>query len=96
MDREPQERFREVVTDMKDDTIKAIRFYTGFVPSPLMWAIEQVLSIIWLPKLVDYYEEVVGMANYLDIDKRLLLIIQFVYDFSSFCTSIVAAEAGTG
>jgi len=81
---------------MREDTVKAIRFYTGFVPAPLMWTIEQVLRLVWLPKLNDYYEEVVGMAKYLDIDKRLLLAMQFVYDFSSFCTSVVAAEAGTG
>ena len=40
LDRKPQERFREVALDMKEDTIKALRFYTGFVPAPLMWSIE--------------------------------------------------------
>jgi N-acylethanolamine-hydrolysing acid amidase len=96
LDRKPQERFKEVTIDLKEDTIKALRFYTGFVPAPIMWSIEQALQFIWIPKLNDYYDEVVGISKYLGIDKRLVLLIQFVYDFSSFCTSIVAAEAGTG
>ena len=65
LDRKPQERFREVALDMREDTIKALRFYTGFVPAPLMWSIEQALRLVWLPKLNDYYDEVVGMAKYL-------------------------------
>jgi hypothetical protein len=40
LDRAPQERFKEVALDFKEDTVKAIRFYTGFVPKPLMWSIE--------------------------------------------------------
>jgi hypothetical protein len=96
LDREPQERFKEVTLDFKEDTVRAVRFYTGFVPQPIMWSLEQALSLIWLPKLPEYYDEVVGIAKYLELDKRIMLIIQFVYDLSSFCTSIVAAEAGTG
>jgi hypothetical protein len=96
LDREPQERFKEVTLDFKEDTVRAVRFYTGFVPQPIMWSLEQALSFIWLPKLPEYYDEVVGIAKYLELDKRIMLIIQFVYDLSSFCTSIVAAEASTG
>ena len=96
LDRKPQERFKEVTLDFKEDTVKAVRFYTGQVPQPIMWSLEQALRLVWLPKLPEYYDEVVGIAKYLDLDKRLMLIMQFVHDLSSFCTSIVAAEAGTG
>ena len=61
-----------------------------------MWSIEQALRLVYIPNLDDYYEEVVGIAKYTGIDKRLMLLIQFVYDFSSFCTSIVATSPSTG
>ncbi len=36
------------------------------------------------------------MAKYMNMNVNLLLIIQFVYDLSSFCTSIIVAEPETG
>ena len=36
------------------------------------------------------------MARYANINPNLLLIIQFVYDLSSFCTSILVTEPKTG
>ena len=51
---------------------------------------------MYIPNLPEYYQEVEGMAKYMNINTNLLLVIQFVHDLSSFCTSIVVAEPGTG
>ena len=40
LNREPQERFKEVTLDFKEDTVRGVRFYTGFVPQPIMWCLE--------------------------------------------------------
>jgi hypothetical protein len=36
------------------------------------------------------------MAKYMNINVNLLIAMQFAYDLSAFCTSVIAAEDGTG
>ena len=38
----------------------------------------------------EYYEEIDGMSTYLEIDTATLMFMQYVYEFSAFCTSSVA------
>jgi N-acylethanolamine-hydrolysing acid amidase len=71
-------------------------FYTNYVPRPIWWVLEKLLDLIYIPSLPEYYQEVEGMAKYMNMNVNLLLIIQFVYDLSSFCTSIIVAEPETG
>ena len=66
------------------------------MPRPIWWFIEKIFDLVYIPNLPEYYQEVEGMAKYMNINTNLLLVIQFVYDLSSFCTSIVVAEPGTG
>jgi hypothetical protein len=66
------------------------------VPTPIWWFIEKIFDLVYIPNLPEYYQEVEGMAKYMNINTNLLLVIQFVHDLSSFCTSIVVAEPGTG
>jgi N-acylethanolamine-hydrolysing acid amidase len=80
----------------KDKAKAAIDFYTSFVPQPLWWMVENALKIIWIPFLSEYFQEVEGMANYMDINLNLLIAMQFAYDLSAFCTSIIVADNSTG
>ena len=66
------------------------------MPRPIWWFIEKIFDLVYIPNLPEYYQEVEGMAKYMNINTNLLLVIQFVHDLSSFCTSIVVAEPGTG
>ena len=66
------------------------------MPTPIWWFIEKIFDLVYIPNLPEYYQEVEGMAKYMNINTNLLLVIQFVHDLSSFCTSIVVAEPGTG
>ena len=38
----------------------------------------------------EYYMELVGMGPALGIDPKMLLMTQYVYEFSAFCTSVIA------
>jgi N-acylethanolamine-hydrolysing acid amidase len=96
LNRDPQERFKEVVIKYEVKAKEAMAFYTNYVPRPIWWVLEKLLDLISIPSLPEYYQEVEGMAKYMNINVNLLLVIQFVYDLSSFCTSIVVAEPVTG
>ena len=72
-----------------------MNLYESYVPTIIMWAAEKISSFIHL-NLRDYYLEVEGMAEAMEINTNILLIIQYIYELSSFCTSaLVADRTGT-
>jgi hypothetical protein len=75
LNRDPQERFKEVVINYEEKAKEAMAFYTNYVPRPLWWIIEKVLDLIYIPSLPEYYQEVEGMAKYMNMNVNLLLVI---------------------
>jgi N-acylethanolamine-hydrolysing acid amidase len=65
------------------------------VPDFLIDAIAVVgQAIQWIQP--EYYEEINGMAYSLGLDTPYLMFIQYVYEFSAFCTSsVVRMQDGT-
>ena len=85
----PKYRFQETSLHYKDKVRKVIDAYLSFVPDILIDVINHVGSVIhWINP--EYYEEVDGMAYNLELDTGLVMFMQYVYEFSAFCTSVVA------
>lgn len=86
---EPRYRFKEPMTFFKKEIIKTIKCYLSLVPDFLLDFISKAGHIIhWINP--EYYEEVDGMAYALEIDTGIMMFMQYIYEFSAFCTSVVA------
>jgi len=60
------------------------------------WAVRIVLQEVagyfwWIQP--EYYTEISGMAPALGLDAKILLMTQYVYEFTAFCTSVIAQDA---
>jgi hypothetical protein len=70
----PKERFNDVAAKYKDGVKSAIAHYEAYLPKWSVWLGEGLLNRIDL-KLSDYYLEVAGMAEKMDIPKNTLLVV---------------------
>ena len=52
---------------------------------------KQAASYFWLVH-PEEYEEIAGMGPALGLDPEVLLMAQYVYEFSAFCTSVIAYD----
>lgn len=62
--------------------------YLDFFPSIAVPVIKAIGNVIFYLK-PEYYVEVEGMAEALELDPGIVLSLQYIYEFSAFCTSIV-------
>jgi hypothetical protein len=88
---DPKDRFRDVAHHFKEPATAALNFYVNYLPGPAWWVLENFLDMVHF-ELSDYFQEVVGMAEAMDIKTNILLIMQFVYELSAFCTSNIVAD----
>jgi hypothetical protein len=47
-------------------------------------------ALWWLQP--EYYQELVGMGSSLGVDPKSLMVAQYAYEFSAFCTSVIAHD----
>lgn len=92
---EPKYRFNETVTHFKKPLIVALQSYFALVPDYLLDVVGVIgKAIHWVHP--EYYEEVDGMAYSLGIDTSAMMFMQYLYEFTAFCTStVVRMEDGS-
>ena len=57
-----------------------------------MPVITEVAGALWWLQ-PEYYQELVGMGSSLGVDPKSLLVAQYAYEFSAFCTSVIAHDS---
>lgn len=88
----PKLRFQEVSTFYKERVRIVLEHYLTLVPEILIDAVAWIGNgIRYLQP--EYYEEIDGMAYALGIDTPFIMFMQYVYEFSAFCTSSVVRMA---
>ena len=85
---EPKFRFQETSLFYKEKVKKVIDSYLALVPDFLLDLVGIIgKAIHWTNP--EYYEEVDGMAYNLGIDTDIAMFMQYVYEFTAFCTSAI-------
>ena len=96
LDLDPKERFKEVIGHFKEECLALINFYLEVIPGITLDQIDaffDILAPFLLETQPDYYYEMLGIAEVLDLPMSRSLFANYVYDISTFCTSIVARQA---
>jgi N-acylethanolamine-hydrolysing acid amidase len=57
-----------------------------------MPVLTEIAGVFWWLQ-PEYYQELVGMSPALGIDAKNLLVAQYAYEFSAFCTSVIAHDS---
>lgn len=85
---EPKERFKETAAFFKKPTLAVLDYYAPMVPQALQTAFSY---LDWIPEMFqpEYYEEIKGMAEAMEIDPHLAIIVGFVNELTAFCTSTI-------
>ena len=82
-------RFLDVAKDFKDEARFVINQYANQMPWVLQVVLQELAGFFWWVQ-PEYYTEISGMGPALGFDPKLLLMVQYVYEFTAFCTSVVA------
>ena len=84
----PNQRFIGVATKYKDKIVALLDQYEPYFPTVLLKAFEYLdWGIKWYHP--QRYGEIEGMAQYAGIETHVALMVNYVYEFESFCTSII-------
>ncbi len=92
LDSPPEVRFAQVAGVYKEHVQATFTQYIGIIPSYLQFLIKPAANLIWVMHSQDYYKEVTGMSTAIGIDAHTLMLFQYVYDLSAFCTSVIAYD----
>jgi N-acylethanolamine-hydrolysing acid amidase len=87
-----EQRFVEVSLVYKEQVSAVLESYLELVPWVIQMIIPKIASYFWWVQ-PEYYMELQGIATALGLDAPTLLMAQYVYEFSAFCTSVVAYDA---
>jgi N-acylethanolamine-hydrolysing acid amidase len=92
LDLPPQQRWVEIMHRYRQDTQIIMNDITSFFPKPLLPLFERLALY-----LDDYFpapfpDELRGVALGLNMSLSDVVILNILYDFSAFCTSIVAQD----
>lgn len=91
----PKYRFNETSHFFKKEVHVVIDKYLSLVPDFLLFLVDGIGKIIYYIQ-PEYHEELEGMAYTLEVDTYLIFFLQYVYEFSAFCTSdVVKLPDGT-
>lgn len=85
-------RFTEVAADFKDNVKVVLDQYLSQIPWFLQVLLQEIAGYFWWVQ-PEYYTEISGMGPALGLDPKLLLMTQYVYEFTAFCTSVIAQDA---
>ncbi|XP_031560765.1 N-acylethanolamine-hydrolyzing acid amidase-like [Actinia tenebrosa] len=92
LDLPPQERWVKIMQEYRQYTPTIIKDVQNFFPKPLLPLIDRLA--LYLDKYfpAPYPDELRGIASGLNISLSNAVLLNLVYDFSAFCTSIVAQD----
>lgn len=91
LDLPAEKRFVEVSTHYKDAVSVVLNDYLYYIPWVIRYFMSDVAGYFWWIQ-PEYYEELNGMGPALGLDPKLLLLAQYAYEFSAFCTSVIAYD----
>ena len=91
----PKDRFRDVAVVLGPKVKDIIEKYEPYFPSFVLNIFKYLdVGIWWFHS--EKYEEIQGMAEIAGVDVHLGLMMNYMYEFESYCTSVVAKmENGT-
>lgn len=92
LDLPPQERWVKVMQEYSKYTPTIIKDIQNFFPKPLLPLIDQLALYLEKYFPAPYPDELRGIATGLNISVSDAVLLNMVYDFSAFCTSIVAQD----
>jgi N-acylethanolamine-hydrolysing acid amidase len=92
LDSPPETRFSAVSADFKAEVNIVINNYLSQIPWFLLPVVTEVAGALWWLQ-PEYYQELVGMGSSLGLDPKSLMVAQYAYEFSAFCTSVIAHDA---
>jgi N-acylethanolamine-hydrolysing acid amidase len=84
----PEERFQGPALHYKDKILALLQEYEPYIPQVVVDAFSYLdWGIRWYH--YDKYYEIAGMAKLANVNPSLALLANYVYEFESFCTSII-------
>jgi hypothetical protein len=87
----PAKRFDETSLYFKGAVRKTIDAYLSLIPEVIFDIVDTIGGTIrWIQP--EYYEEIDGMAAALDLNTNALMFMQYVNEFSAFCTSSIVKQ----
>eukprot|EP00347_Sterkiella_histriomuscorum_P004243 403361198 len=89
MSGDPKQRFVEPALKYQSAIKALITDYQQFIPSIAQKMFEKLDWIVWYFHEEHYYE-IQGMAEAAGIETHLAVMLNFVYEFDSYCTSLIA------
>lgn len=88
LDKDAKHRFSETTVHFKKQIGVVLETFLTLVPDIVLDMIEYLgRALHWVNP--EYYEEVDGIAYYLEQDIGPVMFMQYVFEFSSFCSSII-------
>ena len=88
MDMAPKYRFNETSLYYKEQVHVIVDMYLSLCPDFLLFLVDLIGKMIFYVQ-PENHEELEGMAYALDVDTYIVFFLQYVYEFSAFCTSTV-------
>ena len=72
----------------KDEALAVLKLYQDKIP-PLVLGVASFLK--WIPQffLPEYYSEIEGIAEAMGIDYTLGVMVNYIYELQTFCTSTI-------
>ena len=99
-DTPPDHRWDDVVTKYRNQTLEVMDFvFDNLIPPDKFRQVVDALDLVeeyWWPKSLEFRQEIKGIANILDIEPGLVLLLNVVYELVSACTSVVAQHSPSG
>lgn len=92
LDLPPRERFKETAIVFKEHYFVIERLYMGYLTPVMRAVIHMFADVFWIVHPT-YWEEIKGMAEAIEGKETLVLLIQYVYELSAFCTSTIAYDS---
>ena len=89
LDQDPKERLKEPALHFKPHVLEAVDKFLNIIPENLHFVLDLLGNII-LKSKPENYEEALGMGEVLELSPQKAVALQYIYEFSSFCTSVVA------
>lgn len=88
---EPRLRFKEPVEHFKSQITELLDKYQPLFPSAVVTAFKYLdWTIKWYH--AERYQEIQGIAEVLGAEDHIVLMVNYVYEFTSYCTSIIAKQ----
>ncbi|TNV77757.1 hypothetical protein FGO68_gene4379 [Halteria grandinella] len=87
----PEDRFKDPVTHFKPQITKLLDEYEPYFPTQIVKMFEYFDWVIqWYHP--ERYAEIAGISKVIGAENHIVLMVNYVYEFESFCTSLIAKQ----